>query len=70
MKIRTTLLEQTLFFEVLLNQYAYETQTLLAIIDSALHGQLHTSVCVLRAQRWLTELREIKANISIGTTRD
>jgi len=65
-KIRTTLLEQTLFFEVLLNQYAYETQNLLAIIDSALHGKLHTSV--LHTQRWLAELREIKANIPIGTT--
>ncbi|KAL4088710.1 hypothetical protein QTP88_023794 [Uroleucon formosanum] len=65
-KIRTTLLEQTLFFEVLLNQYAYETQILLAIIDSALHGKLHTSI--LHTQRWLTELREIKANLPIGTT--
>ena len=65
-KIRTTLLEQTLFFEVLLNQYAYETQNLLAIVDSALHGKLHTSV--LHTQRWLTELREIKANLPIGTT--
>ena len=38
----------------------------MAIIDSALHGKLHTSV--LHTQRWLTELREIKANIPIGTT--
>ncbi|XP_060869726.1 uncharacterized protein LOC132944420 [Metopolophium dirhodum] len=65
-KIRTTLLEQTLFFEVLLNQYAYETQNLLAIIDSALDGKLHTSL--LHTQRWLANLREIKANIPIGTT--
>lgn len=65
-KIRTTLLEQTLFSEVLLNRYAYETQNLLTIIDSALHGKLHTSI--LHTQRWLAELRELKANIPIGTT--
>jgi len=65
-QIRTTLLEQTLFFEVLLNQYAYDTQNLLAIVDSALLGKVHTSV--LHTQRWLTELREIKANIPVGTT--
>lgn len=65
-KIRTTLLEQTLFFEILLNQYAYETQNLLAIVNSAIHGKVHTSV--LHTQRWLTELREIKTNIPIGTT--
>ncbi|KAL5239418.1 hypothetical protein ACI65C_006828 [Semiaphis heraclei] len=51
---------------VLLNKYAYDTQNLLAIVDSALHGKLHTSV--LNTQRWLTELREVKANIPIGTT--
>lgn len=65
-KIRTTLLEQTLFFEVLLNKYAYETRNLITIIDSVLHGKLHTSV--LHTQRWLAELREIMANIPIGTT--
>uniref|UniRef100_A0A2S2QVD2 Envelope fusion protein n=1 Tax=Sipha flava TaxID=143950 RepID=A0A2S2QVD2_9HEMI len=66
LKIRTMLLEQTLFFEVLLNQYAYETQNLLAIVDSALQGKVHSSI--LHTQRWLTELREIKAIIPVGTT--
>jgi hypothetical protein len=60
------LLEQTLFFEVLLNQYAYETQNLLAIVDSALQEKVHSSI--LHTQRWLTELREIKAIIPVGTT--
>jgi len=66
LQIRTMLLEQTLFFEVLLNQYAYETQNLLAIINSALQGKVHTSI--LHTQRWLSELREIKAIIPVGTT--
>lgn len=66
LKIRTMLLEQTLFFEVLLNQYAYETQNLLAIVNSALQGIVHTSI--LNTQRWLSELREIKAVIPVGTT--
>jgi len=64
-KIRTTLLEQTLYFEILLNQYAYETQNLLAIVNSAIHGKVHTSV--LHTQRWLAELREIRTNLPIGT---
>lgn len=66
LKIRTTLLEQTLFFEVLLNQYEYETQNLLAIVNSALQGRIHTSI--LPTQRWLSELREIKGVIPVGTT--
>jgi len=49
-----------------LNQYAYETQNLLAVVNSALHGKLHTSL--LHTQLWLTELREIKTNIPVGTT--
>lgn len=51
-KLRTILLEQTLFFQILLNQYAYETQNLLAIVNSAMHGKVHTSI--LHTQRWLT----------------
>jgi hypothetical protein len=60
------LLEHTLFFEVLLNQYAYETQNLLAIVDSALQGKVHSSIS--HTQRWLTKLRKIKAIIPVGTT--
>lgn len=66
LKIRTMLLEQTLFFEVLLNQYAYETQNLFANVNLALQEIVHTSI--LHTQRWLSELREIKAVIPIGTT--
>jgi hypothetical protein len=66
LQIRTMLLEQTLFFEVLLNQYAYETQNLLAILNSALKGKVHTSI--LHTQQWLSELREIKTIIPVGTT--
>jgi len=64
--VRTTLLEQTVLFEVMLNQYAYETQNLIEIVNAALNGKLHTMI--LSTRKWLTELREIKMNLLIGTT--
>jgi len=63
--VRTTLLEQTVLFEVMLNQYAYETQNLIEIVNTALNGKLHTTI--LSARKWLTELREIKINLPLGT---
>ena len=63
--IKTTLLEQTLLFETMLNQYAYETQNLLITINAALHGKLHSNI--LHVKRWLSELKEIKANLPAGT---
>ena len=63
--VRTTLLEQTVLFEVMLNQYAYETQNLIEIVNAALNGKLHTTI--LSTRKWLTELREIKMNLPIGT---
>lgn len=63
LKIRIMLLEQTLFFEVLLNQYAYETQNLFVIVNLALQGIVHTSI--LHTQRWLSELRGIKSVIPV-----
>lgn len=65
--VRTTLLEQTVLFEVMLklNQYAYETQNLIEIVDTALNGKLHTTI--LSTRKWLTKLREIKINLPVGT---
>lgn len=61
----TTLMEQTVLFEVMLNQYAYETQNLIEIVNTALSGKLHTSI--LPSRKWLSELREIKINLPLGT---
>jgi len=48
-----------------LNQYAYETQNLIEIVDTALNGKLHTTI--LSTRKWLTKLREIKINLPVGT---
>ena len=64
-KFRTRLLEQALLFEILLNQYSYETQNLMSIINSAINGKIHTSV--FTSERLLMELREIKMNLPVGT---
>ena len=51
--VRTTLLEQTVLFEVMLNQY------------TALNGKLHTTI--LSARKWLTELYKNKPTIGNNT---
>ena len=61
----TQMLEQILLFEVILNKYAYETQTLISIINSAISGKVHTSV--LTPQTLLKELTEIKMDIPTGS---
>jgi len=50
------------FFETTLNQYSNKTQNLIAIINSATNGKIHTSVIPIN--KWLTELREIKLMLS------
>lgn len=55
--VETTLLEQSLVFEVILNQFAFEIQNLIAIINSAIHGKIHTSV--FSSKELVKELREI-----------
>jgi len=42
--VKTTLLEQSIILESLLNQYAYKTQNLISIINSAIHGKIQSSV--------------------------
>uniref|UniRef100_A0A2S2PUH4 Envelope fusion protein n=1 Tax=Schizaphis graminum TaxID=13262 RepID=A0A2S2PUH4_SCHGA len=64
-EFKTRLLEQALLFEILLNQYSYHTQNLMAIINSAMNGKLHTSM--FTSERLLMELREIKVNLPMGT---
>lgn len=66
MQIKETLVEQALLFEISLNQYAYETQNLIAIVNSALQGKIHTSVFPTR--RLLAEFTEIKMNLPSGVS--
>ncbi|KAL4092467.1 hypothetical protein QTP88_026968 [Uroleucon formosanum] len=58
------LLEQAFLFEVLLNQYSYETLNLISIVNSAINGKIHTSV--FSSEQLLMELREIKLNLPGG----
>lgn len=63
--LRTKLLEQIMLFDITLNQYAYETQNLIAIINAALDGKIHTSV--FTPETLIRELKEIKMNLPLGT---
>lgn len=64
LEFKNKLLEQAFLFEVTLNQYAYETQNLIAIINAALDGKIHTSVITPR--KLIQELKEIKINLPMG----
>jgi len=67
-ELKTRLLIQALLFEILLNQYSYQTQNLMSIINSVMNGKIHTSV--FTSERLLMEvflLREIKMNLLVGT---
>jgi len=50
--VRTTLLEQIVPFEVMLNYWfiAYETQNLIEIVNSVFNGKLLTTI--LPTRRW------------------
>ncbi|XP_060872229.1 uncharacterized protein LOC132946316 [Metopolophium dirhodum] len=61
---RTKVLEQSLLFELVLNKYAYKTQNLISIINTALDGKIHTSV--FTPQHIIKELLEIKVDLPIG----
>ncbi|KAE9521974.1 hypothetical protein AGLY_017626, partial [Aphis glycines] len=63
---RTKVLEQSLLFELVLSKYAYETQNLISIINSALDGKMPTSV--FTPQHIIKELLEIKVDLPIGNT--
>jgi len=63
--VKTTLLEQSIILESLLNQYAYETQNLISIINSAIHGKIHSTV--LPPIKLLRELRAIQLTLPAGT---
>jgi len=63
---RAKVLEQSLLFELVLNKYAYETQNLISMINTALDGKIHTSV--FTPQHIIKELLEIKVDLPIGNT--
>lgn len=63
--VKTTLLEQSILLQSLLNQYAYETQNLISIINSAFHGNIHSTV--LPPSKLLTELKLIQLDLPAGT---
>lgn len=42
--MKTKLLEQAVLFEVILNQYAYETQNLVSLINSIINGNVYTNI--------------------------
>jgi len=48
LEFKSKLLEHAFLFEVNLNQYTYETQNLVAIVNTALDGKIHTSVITPR----------------------
>jgi len=60
-EFKTRILKQAFLFEILLNQYSYQTNNLMSIINSAMNGKIHTSV--FTPDRLLTELKEIKMNL-------
>ncbi|KAL4082901.1 hypothetical protein QTP88_029555 [Uroleucon formosanum] len=65
MSFKTKLLEQAFLFEVILNKFSYDTQNLMAIVNAALNGKIYTSA--LTSQTLMSELREIKMNLPMGS---
>lgn len=63
--IKTALLEQSIILGSLLNQYAYETQNLISIINSAIQDKIHSTV--LPPSKLLKELKAIKLTLHAGT---
>ncbi|XP_050526496.1 uncharacterized protein LOC126897170 [Daktulosphaira vitifoliae] len=57
----STLAEHTATITLLLSQYSWETQNLLAIVNSALSGRLHSSI--LPPNILLNELKEIRLSL-------
>lgn len=66
LKFQSKLFEQAFLFEVVLNQYAYEIQNLIAIVNAALDGKVHTSV--ITPGNLMKELKEIKMNLPTENT--
>ena len=66
LKFQSKLFEQAFLFEVVLNQYANEIQNLIAIVNAALSGKVHTSV--ITPGNLMKELKEIKMNLPTDNT--
>lgn len=64
LEIKETLIELALLFEITLNQYAYKTQNLIAIVNLVMQGKIHTSI--FPTKRKIAELKEIKMNLPMG----
>lgn len=62
--VNETLVEQALLFEITLNQYVYKTQNLIAIVNSAIQGEIFTSV--FPTKKMITKLKEIKMSLPVG----
>jgi len=56
--IKTKLLEQAVLFEIILNQYAYETQNLMNLINSITNGNVYTNI--FSPGKLIKELKELK----------
>jgi hypothetical protein len=66
LEFKTKLVEQAFLMEMILNKFEYETQSLIAIINAAIDGKIHTSV--LSLQQLLRELREVKMTLPAGSS--
>lgn len=56
--IKMKLLEQAVLFEIILNQYAYEAQNLMNLINSISNGNVYTNI--FSPGKLIKELKEIK----------
>jgi len=63
--VKTTLLEQSIILESLLNQYTYETQNVISITNSEIHGKIRS--IILPPSKLLQELKIIKLTLPEGT---
>jgi hypothetical protein len=63
-QIKTKLLEQAVLFEIMLNQYAYETQNLMELVNAVINGNIYTNV--FTPSKLIPERREIKINLPPG----
>lgn len=63
MKFETEIVEKITIFNLIINQFAYETDNLVNIINSALQGFIHSSL--IDTKILMEQLKEIKINIPV-----
>ncbi|KAL4082409.1 hypothetical protein QTP88_029987, partial [Uroleucon formosanum] len=64
LKFQNALTERIALLNVILTQYAYETENLVSIVNSALLGHIHPSL--LDASEFNQQLKQIKIQLPIG----